>query len=48
MNTLGPQGSQAETIARLNALAAELSADGWTANVRESRGKPPMLHARNP
>lgn len=48
MNTLGPQGSQAETVARLNALAAELTAHGWTASVREPRSKPPTLHAHNP
>jgi hypothetical protein len=48
MSMLGPQGSHAEIIARLNALAAEMSAHGWTASVREPRGKPARLHARNP
>jgi hypothetical protein len=48
MNAPGPQGSPAETIACLNALAIELSAYGWKANVQKLHGKPPTLHAQNP
>ncbi len=42
------QDSTSETFARLNALAAELGAHGWTATVQSKRGGPPTLHARNP
>jgi hypothetical protein len=38
----------AETIGRLDALAGELAACGWTSVVQTPRGKLPRLHARNP
>lgn len=41
-------GSAADTIARLDALAAELSAHGWTTRVHAPAGRNPSLHARNP
>jgi hypothetical protein len=42
------QPSPAEVTDRLNELAAELSALGWTAEVRSPSGKLPWLRARNP
>jgi hypothetical protein len=40
--------SPSDIVARLNALAAELAAQGWTARVHEPEGRNPSLHARNP
>jgi hypothetical protein len=40
--------SRADVIARLEDLAAELAARGWTARVHAPRGQIPSLHARNP
>ena len=37
-----------DTIDRLDALATELSARGWAASLRRTRGRPPCLHTRNP
>lgn len=48
MNAPAAQPSPADTIHRLNALAAELSARGWTADVSTPRGKRPRVRARNP
>jgi hypothetical protein len=42
------QDNMSETFTRLNALAAELGARGWTAAVQSRRGGPPTLHAQNP
>ncbi|HEY3903232.1 MAG TPA: hypothetical protein VGM14_04870 [Streptosporangiaceae bacterium] len=42
------QDYPSETFTRLNALAAELGAHGWTATVQSRRGGPPTLHAQNP
>jgi len=35
-------------ITRLDALAAALTAHGWTARLHAPRGRTPSLHARNP
>lgn len=43
-----PGAGAADTIARLDALAAELGTHGWTARLHTPRGRPPRLHARNP
>ncbi len=48
MNVSSVQPSLAETTGRLNELATELSALGWTTEVRSPSGKLPWLHARNP
>jgi hypothetical protein len=48
LNVSSVRPSPAETISRLNELAAELSALGWTAEVRSATGKLPWLRARNP
>jgi|HubBroStandDraft_1064217.scaffolds.fasta_scaffold08047_8 hypothetical protein len=37
-----------DAIGHLDALAAELLAHGWDAQVRRLPGRPPSLHARNP
>jgi hypothetical protein len=39
---------RADLIGRLDALAAELAARGWTATVCTPRGRVPSVHARNP
>jgi hypothetical protein len=44
----GPRASSADTIARLDALAAELTSHGWTASVMTPQGSTPRLYARNP
>jgi hypothetical protein len=48
LNAPGPQLTSTDTIDQLNALATELAAHGWTADVRTKRGRPPCLHTRNP
>jgi hypothetical protein len=48
LTALGPRGSSADTIARLDALATELNSHGWTSSVKTPRGGPPRLYARNP
>ena len=40
--------SSTDAIGRLDALATELSARGWVASLRHTRGRPPCLHTRNP
>ena len=40
--------SSADTVARLDALATELTSHGWTASVMTPRGQIPRLYARNP
>lgn len=44
----GQAATAADMIARLNVLAAELAAQGWTARLSTPRGRPPSLHAVNP
>lgn len=48
MNAPGPELASTDIIDQLNALAAELSAHGWAADVRTGRGRPPCVHTRNP
>ena len=48
VNSPGLQETSPETIKRLNALATELHAHGWTADIQSKREGPPTLHARNP
>ena len=44
-----PRGASAEErLARLDALAAELTARGWTAYVTTPRGRPACLFVQNP
>jgi hypothetical protein len=44
-----PRGAPAgERLARLDALAAELTARGWTAYVTTPRGRPARLFVQNP
>jgi hypothetical protein len=42
------RAATADAIARLDALAAELAAHGWTTRLHAQRGRAPSLHARNP
>ena len=48
MNASRVQPSPAETTGRLDELAGELAALGWSAEVRTASGKLPWLRARNP
>jgi hypothetical protein len=48
LTALGLRASSAEMIARLDALATELTAHGWTASVQAAPGHTPRLYARNP
>jgi len=43
-----PDNGLADVIARLDALASELSVHGWTAHVRTLPGRMPSLRASNP
>lgn len=44
MNAPSPAATPADTIA----LAAELTAHGWTTRLHAPHGRTPTLHARNP
>ncbi len=48
MNAPGLRASTADVIARLNDLATELNARGWTARLHTPSGRLPSLHTRNP
>ncbi|HUZ25587.1 MAG TPA: hypothetical protein VMV07_17655 [Streptosporangiaceae bacterium] len=48
MNAPTPADDIAETTARLEALAAELTARGWAARLHTPPGRPPSLHTHNP
>lgn len=48
LDTRGAAACRADVIDRLDALATELAAHGWTSRLRTPRGRMPSLHARNP
>ena len=48
MNASVSPARYSECITRLEALAAEIAARGWTTRVDATRGRPPSLLAQNP
>lgn len=48
MNASVSAARPSERIARLEALATELAARGWTTRLHAPRGQSPSLHTRNP
>jgi hypothetical protein len=48
LNASALTASTSEVITRLDALAAELAALGWTGHLQTAPGRRPNLHVRNP
>jgi hypothetical protein len=46
--TVNPADQTADIMNRLDALADELAALGWTTQLHAAPGRTPSLHARNP